>query len=188
MIELKYKKELYSKVSLIKSAYNFTDKAYIHLDSDDDYYYVLHESKYGEGINDIRQTFENEMLAQSGKVVIMFGSNDTGFFGVHDGGSSRFDRDHDGKLDWLEEHERRAYDYEEYTRQNKMMRGDYDVDSLLDVTDDGLGVSGYELDDDDIEDDLDDEDLDGIDDDFEDDDDSDEDFDDDDFDDDGDDL
>lgn len=117
----------------------------------------------------------------------MFDS-DRGFFGVHDGGSSRFDRNHDGKLDWLEEHERREYDYEEYTRQNKMMRGDYDVDSLLDVTDDGLGVSGYELDDDDIEDDLDDEDLDGIDDDFEDDDDSDEDFDDDDFDDDGDDL
>ena len=35
MNKLKFNKELYSKTALIKAAYNFTDKAYVHLDSDD---------------------------------------------------------------------------------------------------------------------------------------------------------
>ena len=41
MNKLKFNKELYSKTALIKAAYNFTDKAYVHLDSDDKYY-LLH--------------------------------------------------------------------------------------------------------------------------------------------------
>lgn len=32
MRQLKYSKELYSKTALIKAAYNFTDKAYLHLE------------------------------------------------------------------------------------------------------------------------------------------------------------
>lgn len=40
MKELKYNRELYSKTALIKAAYNFTDKAYLHLDADEKYYYV----------------------------------------------------------------------------------------------------------------------------------------------------
>ena len=33
---MKFRKELYSKVALIKAAYNYTDQAYVHLDADSD--------------------------------------------------------------------------------------------------------------------------------------------------------
>ena len=52
MKQMKFKRELYSKVALIKAAYNYTDIAYLHLDADEEYYYVFIE-------------FENEMLVQS---------------------------------------------------------------------------------------------------------------------------
>lgn len=64
MKEMKFNKELYSKIALIKAAFNFTDSSYIHLDSDDKFYYVTIEPKNGE--NDIAEKeFINEMLAQS---------------------------------------------------------------------------------------------------------------------------
>ena len=37
MKELKFNKELYSKIALIKAAYNYTDIAYLHLDADEKY-------------------------------------------------------------------------------------------------------------------------------------------------------
>lgn len=61
---MKFCKELYSKVALIKAAYNFTDNAYVHLDADDNYYYVAIESKR-EGFEVKEQEFINEMLTQS---------------------------------------------------------------------------------------------------------------------------
>lgn len=61
---MKFCKELYSKIALIKAAYNFTDKAYIHLDSDDNYYYVTIEPKNSE-CTVTEQEFINEMLTQS---------------------------------------------------------------------------------------------------------------------------
>lgn len=60
----KYNKELYSKTVLLKAAYNYTDSAYIHLDSDEKYYYVTFEAKEGKNIVD-EKDFVNEMLAQS---------------------------------------------------------------------------------------------------------------------------
>ena len=33
MKQLRYNRELYSKEALIKAAYNFTDRAYVHLDT-----------------------------------------------------------------------------------------------------------------------------------------------------------
>ena len=64
MRRLKFNKELYSKISLIKAAYNYTDRAYLHLDADETYYYVNLESKPGE--EEIsEQEFTNEMLTQS---------------------------------------------------------------------------------------------------------------------------
>lgn len=64
MKEMKFSKELYSKIALIKAAYNYTDIAYVHLDADDIYYYVSIENKNpGQEINE--QHFINEMLAQS---------------------------------------------------------------------------------------------------------------------------
>ena len=61
---MKFRKELYSKIALIKAAYNFTDIAYVHLDADDCYYYVTIESKQ-TGLEVSDQTFINEMLTQS---------------------------------------------------------------------------------------------------------------------------
>lgn len=64
MKQMKFAKELYSRTVLIKAAYNFTDIAFLHLDSDDKYYYVEIDFKEGkEEINE--QEFVNEMLAQS---------------------------------------------------------------------------------------------------------------------------
>ena len=66
MKQFKYNKELYSKVALIKAAYNFTDRAYVHLDADEKYYYVSISAKNGkEEISD--DEFENEILAQSAR-------------------------------------------------------------------------------------------------------------------------
>ncbi len=62
MRQLKYSKELYSKTALIKAAYNFTDKAYLHLDADNDYYYVSLLSK-NENQEVSEKEFENEILA-----------------------------------------------------------------------------------------------------------------------------
>lgn len=64
MNKLRFSKELYSKISLIKAAYNFTDSYYIHLDADEKYYYVSIESKSSDD-NLSENVFINEMLAQS---------------------------------------------------------------------------------------------------------------------------
>lgn len=61
---MKFRKELYSKVALIKAAYNFSDVAYIHLDADDVYYYVDIEPKENDNVIN-EQEFVNEMLTQS---------------------------------------------------------------------------------------------------------------------------
>ena len=64
MRQLKYNRELYSKTALIKAAYNFTDRAYLHLDADKNYYYVSISTKDGQPeVTD--QEFENEILAHS---------------------------------------------------------------------------------------------------------------------------
>lgn len=61
---MRFHKELYSKTALIKAAYNYTDIAYVHLDADENYYYVSIECKT-EGIVVSEQDFINEMLTQS---------------------------------------------------------------------------------------------------------------------------
>lgn len=61
---LKFNKELYSKMALIKAAYNFTDVAYIHLDADSSYYYVNIQPK-DDNKEITKEMFENEMLTQS---------------------------------------------------------------------------------------------------------------------------
>lgn len=61
---MKFRKELYPKIALIKAAYNFTDGAYVHLDADNDYFYVTIESKSTDA-SVSEQEFINEMLTQS---------------------------------------------------------------------------------------------------------------------------
>ena len=63
-MKMQFRKELYSKVALIKAAYNYTDNSYVHLDADDQYYYVSITPK-DEGIECSEQEFINEMLIQS---------------------------------------------------------------------------------------------------------------------------
>ena len=66
MRQMKYNRELYSKIALIKAAYNFTDRAYLHLDADKDYYYICISMKDGEKeVTEVE--FENEILAQSAR-------------------------------------------------------------------------------------------------------------------------
>lgn len=60
----KFNRELYSKIALMKAAYNYTDTAYIHLDADEKYYYVDIKPK-DENKTISEQEFANEMLAQS---------------------------------------------------------------------------------------------------------------------------
>ena len=61
---MRFSKELYPKVALLKAAYNFTDVAYIHLDSDEHYYYVELLAK--DNCREIsEQDFHNEILTQS---------------------------------------------------------------------------------------------------------------------------
>jgi len=61
---MKFSKEMYSKIALIKAAYNFSDIAYIHLDADEKYYYVTIESKSEDTVLSENE-FINEMLTQS---------------------------------------------------------------------------------------------------------------------------
>ena len=63
-MKFRFRKELYSKTALLKAAYNYTDKAYVHLGADEDYYYVNIEMK-GIGNSVSEKEFTNEMLAQS---------------------------------------------------------------------------------------------------------------------------
>lgn len=63
MTRMRFRKELYPKIVVLKAAYNFTDRAYLHLDADDSYYYVDLTEKDGETVTE--NDFENEMLAQS---------------------------------------------------------------------------------------------------------------------------
>lgn len=63
MRKLKFSRELYSKIALIKAAYNFTDKSYVHLDADEMYYYVSLQPKVNEEVGE--QEFVNEILTQS---------------------------------------------------------------------------------------------------------------------------
>ena len=64
MEKYQFSKEIYPKISLLKAAYNFTDKAYLHLDADEKNYYVTLEPKHASEsvtLND----FTNELLAQT---------------------------------------------------------------------------------------------------------------------------
>ena len=48
----KFNKELYSKEDLMKTSYRFIDDFYIHLDVDDQYYYVTIHPKEDKTLNE----------------------------------------------------------------------------------------------------------------------------------------
>ena len=61
---LTFKKEMYSKIALLKAAYAFTDRAYIHIDCTETEYIVALDSKDDSDCL-CEKEFENEMLCQS---------------------------------------------------------------------------------------------------------------------------
>lgn len=58
-----YSKELYSRTALIKAAFHYTDRAYVHLDCDDSSYTVDIVQKPGCTPVDLHE-FDNTLLAQ----------------------------------------------------------------------------------------------------------------------------
>ena len=62
-MEFRFLRELYPKSVLLKSAYQFTDRAYIHLDANESHYIVSIEYKDHPSFD--YKDFENEMLTQS---------------------------------------------------------------------------------------------------------------------------
>ena len=62
-MKFRFVKEIYSKEALLKTAYRFTDIAYLHLDMDEEYYYVTIELKcYDTTISE--KDFQNALLAE----------------------------------------------------------------------------------------------------------------------------
>ena len=60
---LKYNRNLYCKEALLKAAFNFTDKAYIHLSQTENEYIVDFVIKEGNTVSE--QEFDNEMIFQT---------------------------------------------------------------------------------------------------------------------------
>ena len=66
----RFLKELYDRNVIIKSAYLFTDKYYIHIDADQEAYFVEFTSKTGEASDNIEQLYENELIAEKTRIII----------------------------------------------------------------------------------------------------------------------
>lgn len=64
-----FSKELYPKTALLKAAYSFTDKAYIHLDANENEFIVDISIKTEEKSFTLKE-FENELLFQSLKYCV----------------------------------------------------------------------------------------------------------------------
>lgn len=62
-MEFRFSKDIYPKSVLIKSAYNFIDKAYLHLDENENDYIV--SIVFKDNCTFDYHEFENEMLAQA---------------------------------------------------------------------------------------------------------------------------
>lgn len=67
-----YAKEFYAKEVILKAAYAFTDRLYIHLDADETHYKVQLISKLEEEKNEenLYAEFENELIAQETRRMI----------------------------------------------------------------------------------------------------------------------
>ena len=62
---LKFKHELYPKEALLKAAYHFIDRCYIHVDIIEDDYLVYLTTKKDVSDDVTEHEFENELLAQT---------------------------------------------------------------------------------------------------------------------------
>lgn len=65
----RFSKEMYTKEALIKAAYHYTDRAYLHLDADEEAYIVDIEAKEaGDTITE--QEFCNAILAETVRIIV----------------------------------------------------------------------------------------------------------------------
>lgn len=69
-MQIKFSKELYPKFALIKTAYAFTNRAYVHLDTDG-LYYVINWIPRGSQDVVTEGEFMNEMLTQCARYEIL---------------------------------------------------------------------------------------------------------------------
>jgi len=65
IIKIKFCRDLYPKEAVIKAAYCFIDRCYIHLDQTNTDYSIEFIPKEGFTIDDIKNDFNNELLAQA---------------------------------------------------------------------------------------------------------------------------
>ena len=70
-MQMKYKKELYSRNVLFKTCYKFTDNAYIHLDSDDQYYIVNISPKNSTDMTDYEWEFSNQIIEEVNREIVV---------------------------------------------------------------------------------------------------------------------
>lgn len=68
---LKFNRELYSKETLFKACYRFTDYAYIHLDVDNEYYYIDIKPKNENDTKDYSNEIKNELLEQANREIVI---------------------------------------------------------------------------------------------------------------------
>lgn len=62
-MKYRFSKEIYSKEALIKAAYRYTDKAFLHLDIENDEFVVNIEAK--DGVDSVTEKeFQNTLLAE----------------------------------------------------------------------------------------------------------------------------
>ena len=64
-IVMRFNQELYHKQAVIKAAYHFIDRCYIHIDLVDDEFIIDLAEKKGIDVNEVALDFENELLAQT---------------------------------------------------------------------------------------------------------------------------
>jgi His-Xaa-Ser system protein HxsD len=69
-MQIKFSKELYPKFALIKTAYAFTNRAYVHLDADGLYYMINWIPRESQDVV-TEGEFMNEMLAQCARYEIL---------------------------------------------------------------------------------------------------------------------
>ena len=69
-MQIKYKKELYSRSVLFKTCYKFTDNAYIHLDSDDKDFIVTISPKNSADKIDYELEFSNQMIEEVNREIV----------------------------------------------------------------------------------------------------------------------
>lgn len=70
-MQIRYKKDLYTKNVLFKTCYKFTDKAYVHLDADAIDYIVSISAKDPMDLTDYEQEFSNQMIEETNREIVI---------------------------------------------------------------------------------------------------------------------